>query len=244
MTLFAELKRRNVLRVAAAYVAVSWLLIQVVETLFPVFGLSDAAIRTVVILLAIGFIPAVISAWAFELTPEGLVRDAEVDRAAPSIKASTKRLDRIVMVALALAVGFFAFDKFMLDPARDLAIAEAAKEDFDYRGKTYTPTVAGTDNVAITLNATAISGSPFTSTVSVGAADPTTTTAVFPAGTAGAVTTATVAPPFDATMTTRQGYQNITRPLPTRRRRLLRVPRPVDPRENGSGTYCPARAHC
>ena len=128
MTLFAELKRRNVLRVAAAYVAVSWLLIQVVETLFPVFGLSDAAIRTVVILLAIGFIPAVISAWAFELTPEGLVRDAEVDRAAPSIKASTKRLDRIVMVALALAVGFFAFDKFILDPARDAALAEAARE--------------------------------------------------------------------------------------------------------------------
>jgi TolB-like protein len=133
MTLFAELKRRNVLRVAAAYVAVSWLLIQVVETLFPVFGLSDAAIRTVVILLAIGFIPAVISAWAFELTPEGLVRDAEVDRDAPAIRAATKRLDRIVMVALALAVGYFAFDKFMLDPARDAAreqaVAEAAREE-------------------------------------------------------------------------------------------------------------------
>ena len=133
MTFLAELKRRNVLRVAAAYVAVSWLLIQVVETLFPVFGLSDAAIRAVVIVLAIGFVPAVISAWAFELTPEGLVRDAEVDRAAPSIKAATKRLDRIVMVALALAVGFFALDKFMLDPARDAAreqaIAEAAREE-------------------------------------------------------------------------------------------------------------------
>jgi TolB-like protein len=129
MTLFAELKRRNVLRVAAAYVAVSWLLIQVVETLFPVFGLSDAAIRLVVIVLAIGFIPAVISAWAFELTPEGLVRDADVDRAAPSIKAAAKRLDRIVMVALALAVGFFAFDKFVLDPARDEALAEAAREE-------------------------------------------------------------------------------------------------------------------
>ena len=133
MTLLAELKRRNVLRVAAAYVAVSWLLIQVVETLFPVFELSDAAIRAVVIVLAIGFIPAVISAWAFELTPEGLVRDAEVDRAAPSIKAATKRLDRIVMVALALAVGLFALDKFMLDPARDAAreqaIAEAAREE-------------------------------------------------------------------------------------------------------------------
>ena len=129
MTVFAELERRNVLRVAAAYVAVSWLLIQVVETLFPVFELPDAAIRTVVIVLAIGFVPALVVAWAFELTPEGLVRDADVDRASPSIRASTKRLDRIVMVALALAVGYFAFDKFMLDPARDLAIAEAAKEE-------------------------------------------------------------------------------------------------------------------
>ena len=133
MTLLAELKRRNVLRVAAAYVAVSWLLIQVVETLFPVFGVSDAAIRAVVIVLAIGFVPAVISAWAFELTPEGLVRDDEVDRDAPAIRAATRRLDRIVMVALALAVGYFAFDKFMLDPARDAAreqaVAEAAREE-------------------------------------------------------------------------------------------------------------------
>ena len=128
MSLFSELKRRNVLRVAAAYVAVSWLLIQVVETLFPVFGLSDAAIRTVVIVLAIGFAPAVIVAWAFELTPEGFVRDSEVDRGSSAVMAATRRLDRIVMVALALAVGYFAFDKFMLDPARDAAIAEAARE--------------------------------------------------------------------------------------------------------------------
>jgi len=129
MTLFTELKRRNVLRVAAAYVAVSWLLIQVVETLFPVFGLSDAAIRSVVIVLAIGFVPAVIIAWVFELTPDGLVRDGEVDRGSASARASTKRLDRIVMIALALAVGYFAFDKFMLDPARDETIAEAAREE-------------------------------------------------------------------------------------------------------------------
>ena len=128
MTLFAELKRRNVLRVAAAYVAVSWLLIQVVETLFPVFGLSDAAIRGVVILLAIGFVPMVVVAWVFELTPQGLVRDSEVDRGSAAAKASIRRLDRIGLVALALAVGYFAFDKFMLDPARDRAIAEAAKE--------------------------------------------------------------------------------------------------------------------
>ena len=132
MSLFSELKRRNVLRVTAAYIAVSWLLIQVVETLFPIFGLSDAAIRGVVIVLAIGLVPAVVVAWAFELTPDGLVRDSDVDRGSAGAIASTKRLDRIVMVALALAVGYFAFDKFMLDPARDQAreqaIAEAARE--------------------------------------------------------------------------------------------------------------------
>ena len=129
MNLFSELKRRNVLRVVAAYVAVSWLLIQVVETLFPVFGLSDAAIRGVVIVLAIGFVPAVVIAWAFDLTPGGFVRDSEVDHDSAASKAGGKRLDRIVMIALALAVGFFAFDKFLLSPAREQDIAAAAKEE-------------------------------------------------------------------------------------------------------------------
>jgi TolB-like protein len=129
MKLFSELRRRNVLRMIAAYVAVSWLLIQVVETLFPVFGLSDAAIRGVVILLAIGLVPAVVIAWAFDLTPDGFVRESEVDHDSAASKAGTRRLDRVVMVALALAVGFFAFDKFILDPARDEMIADAAKEE-------------------------------------------------------------------------------------------------------------------
>jgi TolB-like protein len=110
---------------------VAWLVIQVVETIFPAFGFGDAAIRGVVIFLAIGFFPAVISAWAFELTPDGLVRDSEVDRSSPTIQAMGKRLDRLVIVALALALGYFALDKFLLDPARDeareQAIAEAAR---------------------------------------------------------------------------------------------------------------------
>ena len=129
MSLFSELKRRNVLRVTAAYVAVSWLLIQVAETLFPVFGVSDSAIRAVVIVLAIGLVPTIVVAWAFELTADGLVRDSDVDRDSVTASASTKRLDRIVMVALAL--GYFAFDKFMpfleprlpyYDPVRDAPV--------------------------------------------------------------------------------------------------------------------------
>jgi formylglycine-generating enzyme required for sulfatase activity/pimeloyl-ACP methyl ester carboxylesterase len=72
MSLIAELKRRNVFRVGVAYAIVSWLLIQVVETIFPAFGLDDAAFRMLVIALAIGLVPVVILAWAFELTREGL----------------------------------------------------------------------------------------------------------------------------------------------------------------------------
>lgn len=80
MSLFNELKRRNVFRVAAAYVVAAWLLIQVAETIFPLFGFGDTPARIVVIVLFIGFIPALILAWAFELTPEGLKKESEVDR--------------------------------------------------------------------------------------------------------------------------------------------------------------------
>ena len=65
MSLFKELKRRNVFRVGAAYIVAAWLVIQVVETLFPVYGLSDAAIRIVVAILGVGFIPSLIISWVF-----------------------------------------------------------------------------------------------------------------------------------------------------------------------------------
>ena len=71
ISFFDELKRRNVLRVGAAYLAVSWLLIQVGETVFPAFGFGGTGVRIVIIMLVIGFIPVLIFAWAFELTPEG-----------------------------------------------------------------------------------------------------------------------------------------------------------------------------
>lgn len=129
MSLLAELKRRNVLRAAAAYIAVAWLVIQVVETLFPMFGFSEGAARTVVIILAIGFVPAMALSWIFELTPEGFRRDSQVDHAAPSAVAMAKRLDRIIVVALVLAVGYFAVDKFVFDPARDAEMREQAREE-------------------------------------------------------------------------------------------------------------------
>jgi len=118
MWIFEELKRRNVLRVATAYIVTSWLVVQVVETLFPVYGLSDEAIRLVVNILAIGLLPVVVLSWVFEWTPEGLKRDAEVDHGKTVSLDVAKRLDRVILVVLALALGYFAFDKFVLDPQR------------------------------------------------------------------------------------------------------------------------------
>ena len=124
MSFLNELKRRNVLRVGAAYVVSSWLLIQVAETIFPLFGYGDTPARLVVIVLAIAFIPSLIFAWVFEITPEGLKRDADVVREESLAPVTGKKLDRIILVVLALALAYFAFDKFVLDPVRDAELVE------------------------------------------------------------------------------------------------------------------------
>jgi TolB-like protein len=127
MSLFNELKRRNVLRVGAAYVVAAWLVVQVVETLFPIYGISDATIRVVISVLAVGFIPTLVFAWVFEITPEGLKKEIDIVRDHSIVHVTGKKLDRVIMVMLALALGYFAFDKFVLDPVRDDRIVEAAR---------------------------------------------------------------------------------------------------------------------
>ena len=127
MSFLAELRRRNVLRVGAAYLAVAWLLIQVAQTLLPAFGVPGAALRIVIVVLAIGLVPLLVFAWAFELTPEGLKRESEVDRSQSITPHTGKKLDRLIMVILALALGYFAVDKFVLAPQREQAATEAAR---------------------------------------------------------------------------------------------------------------------
>jgi TolB-like protein/tetratricopeptide (TPR) repeat protein len=126
LSFLEELRRRNVLRVGLAYLAGAWLLIQIVETLFPVFGLGDAAVRVVVIVLAIGFVPVLVFSWVFELTPQGLMRESEVDRSDSVTRETGKKLDRAIMLVLALALGYFAFDKFVLSPQREAELVESA----------------------------------------------------------------------------------------------------------------------
>ena len=114
MSLLKELERRNVIRVAVAYLAGAWLLIQVLETLFPIFDLQETAIRIVVIILAIGFLPAVVIAWTFQITPGGVVKD-DGQHELPA--SASRRLDRAIIVALSIAVVLFAIHTFVLSPA-------------------------------------------------------------------------------------------------------------------------------
>jgi TolB-like protein/Tfp pilus assembly protein PilF len=126
MSIVRELKRRNVFRVAIAYLTGAWLLVEITETLFPIYGLSDAAVRLVVTLLAIGFPLTLVFSWVFELTPEGLRLEKNIDPSVTSTHPTGKKLDRVIIVLLAMALGYFAFDKFVLEPDRVVEIAETA----------------------------------------------------------------------------------------------------------------------
>ena len=121
MSLLEEIKRRNVLRIAGLYLVGAWLIVQVAGTVLPMFDAPAWLPRTIVVVLAIGFIPALVFAWAFELTPEGLKRDKDVDPSESITPHTGKAIDRIIMVVLALALGVFAFDRFVLSPQRAAA---------------------------------------------------------------------------------------------------------------------------
>lgn len=121
MSFFAELKRRNVFRVAAAYAVIAWLLVEVSDTIFPRLGLPDWTVTFVIVLLLLGFPVSLFFAWAYELTPEGLRRERDVDPSESIAPQTGRKLDRLTIAVLALALGFFAVDKFVLDPQRDAA---------------------------------------------------------------------------------------------------------------------------
>jgi adenylate cyclase len=114
VSFLTELKRRNVLRVVAAYLVTAWLIVQVVETVFPAFGFGDAAVRLVVTVLGIGLIVVAIAAWALELTPEGLRRDSAAESTQDPAPLPGHQFDRVIIIVLALALGYFAVDKFVL----------------------------------------------------------------------------------------------------------------------------------
>jgi hypothetical protein len=109
-----QLQRRNVLRAAAFYAASGWLVVQVATQVFPFFHIDEAVVRWIVIAAIVGLPFALVFAWFYELTPQGVVRESEIDRSA-SITANTgKKLDKAIIAVLALAVILLLLNQFVL----------------------------------------------------------------------------------------------------------------------------------
>ncbi len=108
-TFLHELKRRNLFRVAIAFLAASWLLLQVVDTVAPLLGLPDEFGRWVLLILAIGFPVTLILAWIFELTPEGIRRDSDLSADEKAAPGAGRKLDFIIIGALATGLLFSVY---------------------------------------------------------------------------------------------------------------------------------------
>ena len=128
VSVWAELRRRNVVKVAVAYAIVGWLLVEVASVVLPTFKAPEWIMQVFTFLVIVGFPLALIFAWAFEITPEGIKLEKDVDRSQSITHVTGRNIDYIIIAALVLALGFFAFDKFVLDPARDAELVRTTTE--------------------------------------------------------------------------------------------------------------------
>ena len=127
MRFIAELKRRNVIRVGVAYLVASWLLLQIVDVLVPILDLPGWVGKFVFLILVVGVIPVLIFSWAYEMTPEGLKPESEIEHD-PSITLQTARkLDRVTIVLLLIVVGIVITDRFI--PESGEMSADSQKAD-------------------------------------------------------------------------------------------------------------------
>lgn len=116
MSLYSELKRRNVFRVAAGYGVLSWLLLQIADVLMDTIGLPDIWGKAVLGLILIGLLPVLVFSWVYEMTPEGVKRESEIAPDSSITLHTAKRLNIAVIVLLVIAIGVFALDKFTAAP--------------------------------------------------------------------------------------------------------------------------------
>ena len=128
MSLIREFQRRNVFKVALAYIVMAWLVLQVADVVLNNITAPAWIFKVLMLFLAIGLPFVVFFAWAFELTPEGLKRESEVDRTQSITQQTGRKLNVIIFVVMVLALGYFAYDKFVLSVGRETAAVESAVE--------------------------------------------------------------------------------------------------------------------
>lgn len=147
MSFFEELKRRNVVRVGIAYVIASWLLLQLTEVLVELLDLPDVAGRLVILLLVIGFVPALIFAWAFEMTPDGIKREKEVDRNQSVTKQTGRKLDLGIIAALVVVAAYFFWESRFSEKASESITREPTEQTTDISNEQRDSTAAETRSV-------------------------------------------------------------------------------------------------
>ena len=113
MSFFNELKRRNVIRVGVAYLVASWLLLQIVDVLVPILDLPGWVGKLVFLILVVGVVPVLIFSWAYEMTPEGLKPESEVDHDQTITLQTAKKLDRMTITLLLIVAGVVVIDRFI-----------------------------------------------------------------------------------------------------------------------------------
>ena len=128
MSFLEELKRRNVFRVGLAYVVVAWIIAQVADLVLENIAAPDWLMKAILLLLALGLPLALIFAWAFEMTPEGIKKEKDVDRSQSITPQTGRKLNAFIMASLVIAVAYFAYDKFVSRPASESAKAESASK--------------------------------------------------------------------------------------------------------------------
>ena len=136
MSFFEELKRRNVFRVGIAYVVSAWVLLQVVDLVLENIAAPEWVMQVFMLAMAIGFPVALLFAWAFEMTPEGIKLEKDVDKSESITKQTGQKLMRNTAIALAIAVVLLLVDKFSMEPqtepsANNEAVEQLAVEDLD-----------------------------------------------------------------------------------------------------------------
>ena len=125
--LIEELKRRNVFRVGVAYVVIAWVIAQVAELALDSFAAPDWVMKTLLLLLALGLPLALFFAWAFEMTPEGIKKEKDVDRSQSTTRTTAHKLDRVIIAVLVVAAGYFFWESRLADePETPAEVTNAA----------------------------------------------------------------------------------------------------------------------
>ena len=128
MSLFNELKRRNVFKAVVGYIITGWLVMQIADVVLNNIEAPDWIFQVLMLFLGLGLPMVIVFAWAFEMTPEGLKRESEIDRNLSITSETGRKLDYSIIAVLVLALGYFAYDKFIVSADREAALVEAATQ--------------------------------------------------------------------------------------------------------------------